>query len=108
MTVPPSIDIPLQPAGAPPLHPTESSLALASLISGILGWTIVPILGSLAAIITGHLAKKEIQESHGAISGAGMASAGLILGYAQLGFFVFTLLVILVLLLVLPRNSGLF
>lgn len=106
MTVPPRIDIPLPPTGAPPpLYPKDSSLALASLITGILGWTILPVLGSIAAIITGHLGKKEIKESHGALTGDGMATTGLILGYIQLGFFILLLLVALVLILVLPKST---
>ncbi len=31
-----------------------SAMALISLIAGILGWTALPFLGSVAAIITGH------------------------------------------------------
>lgn len=106
MTVPPTIDIPLPPTGAPPpLNPKDSSLALTSLITGILGWTILPLLGSVAAIITGHLGKNEIKESRGTLTGNGMATTGLILGYIQLGFFVLILLTVLVLLLVFPRSS---
>lgn len=107
MTVPPSIDIPPQAVITPPptLQTKDSSLALTSLITGILGWTILPLLGSVVAIITGHLAKKEIKDSYGTISGSGMASAGLILGYVQLGFTVLALLAIIVLVLVFPVNS---
>jgi len=53
----------------PPAYPTlvkrESTLAIISLISGILGWTIFPFIASIVAVITGHLAKKEIRESGG-------------------------------------------
>jgi hypothetical protein len=68
---------------APPVKP-NSNMALASLILGILGWTIIPTLGSIAAIITGHMAKNEIKSSMGALGGDGMATAGLILGYANI------------------------
>ena len=71
----------------------DSGLAIASLITGILGWTILPVLGSIAAIITGHLANKEIRESNGTLSGKGMATAGLILGYIQLGFVVLIMVI---------------
>jgi hypothetical protein len=71
----------------------DSQLAIASLITGILGWTILPVLGSVAAIITGHLANKEIKESNGALSGKGMATAGLILGYIQLAFVVLIMII---------------
>ncbi len=37
----------------------NSTLAIISLVAGILGWTLLPFLGSLVAIVTGHLARKE-------------------------------------------------
>jgi len=56
-------------------------MALVSLIAGITGWTILPFLGSIVAIITGHMAKSEISKSGGTVTGGGMATIGLILGY---------------------------
>lgn len=105
MTLPPRLEIP--PAAVPPpsINPKDSPLALTSLITGILGWTILPLLGSIAAIITGHLGKKEIKESHGALTGDGMATTGLILGYIQIGFIVLSLIAVIILLLVLPKNN---
>ncbi|HEY1137922.1 MAG TPA: DUF4190 domain-containing protein [Xanthomonadaceae bacterium] len=58
-----------------------STLAIVSLIAGILGWTLLPILGSLGAIITGHMARGEIRRSNGALDGDGMALIGLVLGW---------------------------
>ena len=58
-----------------------STLAIISLIAGILGWTLLPILGSLGAIITGHMARGEIRRSNGALDGDGMALIGLVLGW---------------------------
>jgi len=72
-----------QPYQAPPAKP-NSNMALASLVLGILGWTVLPTLGAIAAVITGHLAKNEIRDSGGTLSGDGMATAGLIMGYANL------------------------
>ncbi len=60
---------------------TTSSLAIASLVSGILGWTLLPFIGTLVAIITGHMARGEIRRSAGALDGDGMAIGGLILGW---------------------------
>jgi hypothetical protein len=65
-----------------------SGMATASLIMGILGWTLLPLLGSLIAIVTGHMAKSEIRNSMGQIGGDGLATAGLVLGYLSLGMFV--------------------
>jgi len=62
----------------------NSSMAIASLVLGILGWTVLPTIGAIIAIITGHMAKKEIRESVEDLGGDGMATAGLILGYANI------------------------
>jgi hypothetical protein len=66
-----------------PLPPgtKTSTLAIISLIGGITGWTVLPFLGAIVAVITGHMAQSEIKKSGGMITGKGMAIAGLILGY---------------------------
>ena len=65
-------------------------LASASLILGILGTNVLFGVGSLLAVIFGHLALREIKSNPHAYSGEGMALTGLILGYAVLilGFLV--------------------
>ncbi len=73
-----------------------STLAVVSLIFGILGWILIPWIGSLVAIVTGHLARGEIRRSPGALDGDGMAIAGLVLGYAM---FALTFLGLVLLLL---------
>ncbi len=62
---------------------TTSTLAVVSLVAGILGWTLLPLIGSLGAIITGHMARGEIRRSAGAIDGDGYAIAGLVLGWGS-------------------------
>ncbi len=71
-----------------PYGKRDSGLAIASLVCGLLGWSFVPVIGSIAAIILGHLAKKEIRDSGGMVGGNGMALAGLILGYTLVGLVV--------------------
>jgi type II secretory pathway pseudopilin PulG len=58
----------------------KSGLAKASLVCGIL---VIPTCFAtfIPAIITGHMAHSQIKKSGGRIAGAGMATAGLILGY---------------------------
>jgi len=73
-----------------PVARQDSSLAITSLVCGLVGWTFLPFIGAIAAVITGHLAKKEIRESNGILGGDGMALAGLILGYVQIGLIVLT------------------
>ena len=68
----------------PPVMPHNSTTAIISLIGGIAGWTVLPFLGSIVAIITGHMAKSEIKKGGGMVTGNGMATAGLILGYLSI------------------------
>ena len=53
----------------PPSGPRTSTMAIISLVGGITGWTILPFLGSIAAIIFGHIAKSEIKKGGGMIMG---------------------------------------
>lgn len=71
-----------------------STLAITSLISGILGWTLLPWLGSIVAIITGHMARKEIRNNPATKDGDGMALAGLIMGWAMVALSILSLIVI--------------
>ncbi len=58
--------------------------AIISLISGILAWLGVCGLGGIAAVICGHIAKNEIHKDPSSITGDGMATAGLVLGYLNI------------------------
>jgi len=64
--------------------PKTNNLALVSLICGVLGWSMVPVVASIVAIVTGHMARKQIRESYGREEGDGLAIGGLVLGYANL------------------------
>lgn len=72
-----------RPAMVHPIDAPTSTMAIVSLVTGIASYVIVPIVGALVAIITGHLSRREIRESNGRIQGKGMATAGLVLGYAH-------------------------
>ncbi len=71
------------PMYAPPV-PTTSTMAIISLVCGVVSWTIVPFIGALIAVITGHMARGEIRRSAGRVGGGGLATAGLVLGYIQI------------------------
>jgi hypothetical protein len=72
----------------PPSGPRTSTTAIISLIGGIAGVVqILPVIGPIAAIITGHMAKKEIKNSGGMVTGNGMATAGLVMGYIMVGLY---------------------
>jgi hypothetical protein len=55
-----------------------NGMAVASLVAALLwmGW-----FGSVAAIVLGHVALRQINESGGRQSGRGLAVAGLVIGY---------------------------
>lgn len=78
------------PSYPPPVAPATqtSTMAIVSLVSGIVSWFALPLLGAIVAVITGHLAKKEIRNSLGRLTGDGLATVGLVLGYLQLGLTV--------------------
>ena len=60
----------------------DSTLAIVSLVASLAGWSFLPVIGGVIGIITGHLAKREIQDSDGRLGGDGFATAGLVIGYA--------------------------
>lgn len=71
-----------------PIVVETSGWAIFSLIAGILGWMGVIGVGGLAAIIAGHIAKSKIRNSNGRMGGNGLATAGLVLGYLNVGLAV--------------------
>ncbi len=81
----PQVPPPMVP---PPVYAQTSSMATISLVAGIASWVLLPLIGAIVAVITGHMAKTEIRNSGGHLTGDGMATAGLILGYIQLGLTV--------------------
>lgn len=80
----------------PPLPPSvpTSGMAVASLVLGIGGLTVLPLLGSILGIIFGYMARRDIRQRPDEVSGEGLALAGIIMGWiavglAVLGFLVF-------------------
>lgn len=76
---------------APPTH----ALAIVSLVSGILAWLCIPLLGSFIAVITGHLARSAIGNQPTLYGGDGLAVLGLVLGYLQLAIALISVLVVM-------------
>jgi magnesium-transporting ATPase (P-type) len=65
-----------------------STLAIVSLVAGILGFTVFPVISTAVALITGYMARKETRAEPPAASGDGMATAGIIMGWIQVGLIV--------------------
>jgi hypothetical protein len=61
-----------------------NTMAIVSVIAGALGWFAAPVLASVVAIVTGHMARSQIRASAGRQDGDGLAVAGLVLGYVSL------------------------
>jgi hypothetical protein len=66
----------------------QSTMAIVSLIAGIAGFSFLPVIGSIVAIITGYAARKETRAIPPTASGDGMATAGIIMGWIQVGLAV--------------------
>jgi len=69
-----------------PAEPKNCSLAVWSLVLGILAIVLVCIgpLFAIPAVICGHMAHSRIKRSAGALTGGGLALGGLITGYLSL------------------------
>ncbi|HSR46995.1 MAG TPA: DUF4190 domain-containing protein [Anaerolineales bacterium] len=83
--------------------PTHS-MAWVSLIAGILGLTMFPFIGSIAAVITGNIARREIAASGGTQSGDGMAFAGVIMGWIGIGLGVIGICIACLIFIILPMG----
>ena len=78
----------------PVVYRQTSAMAIVSLVAGLLGWSLLPVIGSVVAIVTGHLARGEIRRRPEALQGDGLAVAGLVLGYLMVAMTVVGLLFI--------------
>lgn len=76
-----------QPYGAPAygygVAPRVSPLAIVALVSSLVGLFVIPVIGQIVGIITGHIALKQVKTS--GERGRGMALSGVLIGYISLG-----------------------
>jgi hypothetical protein len=77
-------------APVPVAQPRTNGLAIASMVLGIV-W--IYWIGSILAVIFGHIAISQINKSAGTQTGKGMAIAGVVLGYVGLGFLLLFVIV---------------
>jgi hypothetical protein len=66
----------------------SSTLAIVSLVAGVLGFVMLPVIASIVALWTGYAARKETRAIPPTASGDGMATAGIVMGWIQLGLAV--------------------
>lgn len=95
--------VPAPPVYTPPVLPlggaptATNGLAIASLICGIAGYVVFPVIAPLLAIIFGHVARGQIRRT--GEGGGGMAIAGLLLGYINLALAVVGAVVVIIIVL---------
>ncbi len=77
---------PLQAPPAAAAYPVRqtSAMAIVSLVLGLLGWSMLPFVGSVGAVICGHLARAEVRRNAATLEGDGLAVAGLVLGWSMI------------------------
>ena len=73
--------------GYQPSPPTPGN-AIASLILGIIGIVLCPIVTSVVGLILGYGAKKEIDNSGGRLGGRGVAMGGIITSWIGLAIYI--------------------
>lgn len=83
----------MPPGAFPQANAPTSGKAVGSLICGILGFVILPVISAILAIVLGHLSLSEIKRSAGRIKGQGLAIAGLVLGYLGIALIPFILII---------------
>jgi Domain of unknown function (DUF4190) len=62
-----------------------SGIAIASLVLGLAGFVMFPVVPGVIAIVLGNRAKREIAARPG-LGGEGLASAGVVLGWIGIAF----------------------
>jgi hypothetical protein len=72
-------------------QPKTSTLAIWSLVLGILSLTCFSIFAAIPGVICGHKALSKIKYSGGALAGQGLAIGGLVTGYLGILFALFVL-----------------
>ena len=76
--------------------PRTSTTAVLSLVFGILSWCVLPLVGAVVAVVTGHVARGELRRAApGELEGDGMAVAGLVLGWTNLALVLLGLALVL-------------
>jgi hypothetical protein len=81
-----------------------NTLAIVSLVSSLVGLLIIPLLGSIAGVVTGHMSLGQIKRT--GEQGRGLALAGTIMGYVGLAFVLLGIILLLALVPLLIASSN--
>jgi hypothetical protein len=63
-------------------------MAIAALVLGVGGLTVLPLIGSILALIFGYMARSDIRKRPDEVTGDGLALAGIVLGWISVGLAV--------------------
>jgi hypothetical protein len=85
MSLPPE-QAPRGAPGSPAPARRVNTLAVLSLIFSLLSYCALPVVGAIAGVICGYLARREIEQT--GEDGAAAATAGIILGWVHIGLVV--------------------
>jgi Domain of unknown function (DUF4190)/Domain of unknown function (DUF1707) len=96
-------DLPGSRPPAPAAPPKNNALAIASLVCGVAQLMLWP-LAAIPAVVLGHVARRQIRRT--GEQGAGLALAGLILGWIGVGFAVLAMIGIVLAAVSFTRSSG--
>ncbi|GAA4726328.1 protein of unknown function (DUF4190) [Promicromonospora umidemergens] len=87
-----------QPQYVYTVSPPKNDLGVWSLVTGILSWILCPVVLGIVAIVTGNASKRAVRQ--GQANNPGLATAGLILGWINVGliggFFVVWIVVVVI------------
>ncbi|WP_457098333.1 DUF4190 domain-containing protein [Microbacterium sp. P5_E9] len=73
--------------------PKTNVLAIVSLVAALVGMFIIPFIGSVVAVITGHMSLSQIKRT--GENGRGMALAGTIVGYVGIGLSIIGFIILI-------------
>jgi Domain of unknown function (DUF4190) len=78
------------PGYAPIPRRAMEGMAVAALVLGIAGFVFCPVtlISGPLAVVFGYMGRRKIAESNGALEGDGFCTAGIILGFIQVGLLV--------------------
>ena len=83
------------PAWSPPVARKTEGLAVTSLILGVCSFVIFPIIPAIVGIVLGGRAKRRLRDNP-QLEGEGLAKAGVIVGWVNIGLWVLVVGVIFI------------
>ncbi len=97
----------MPPPGYAPLARRQTDgMAVAALIMGIGGFFICPLVFGVMAVIFGYLGRGNIQKSGGVLEGDSFCTAGIILGFIQIGISLFFIILWVIIAIIAASSSA--